>query len=119
MAKAPVDVATPKLELVTCVKKWMSRIADGVDRVWMMLLLDVSTEFDRVQAATLNLQAVSRTRCHHQLVPISDCHYAADFWRSLFHRAEHYPQIPSHPLFRGCTCRLSHIEDLTGRTQYN
>ena len=48
MAKAPVDVATPKLELVTCVKKWMSRIADGVDRVWMMLLLDVSTEFDRV-----------------------------------------------------------------------
>ena len=33
MANAPVEVATPKLELVTCVKKCMSRIADGVDSV--------------------------------------------------------------------------------------
>jgi hypothetical protein len=55
MAKAPVDVATPKLELVTCVKKWMSKIADGVDRVWMMLLHDVSIEFGHVPTATSSL----------------------------------------------------------------
>ena len=39
MAKAPVEVATPKFELVTCVKKWMSRMADGVESVCRMLLL--------------------------------------------------------------------------------
>jgi hypothetical protein len=38
MAMEPVEVATPKLELGTCVRKWMSRIADGVERFWRMLL---------------------------------------------------------------------------------
>jgi hypothetical protein len=33
MANAPVDVATPKFELGTCVRKCMSRIAEGVESV--------------------------------------------------------------------------------------
>jgi hypothetical protein len=42
MANAPVDVATPKLELVTWVRKWMSKIAEGVGSVWIMSLCHVS-----------------------------------------------------------------------------
>jgi hypothetical protein len=56
MAKAPVDVATPKLELVTCVKKWMSRIADGVDRVWIIFLLSVSTRFFSLSNCSFEFQ---------------------------------------------------------------
>jgi hypothetical protein len=52
IANAPVEVATPKLELVTCVKKWMSRIADGVDSVWTMWLREVSTETVHAQSIT-------------------------------------------------------------------
>lgn len=42
MAKAPVEVATPKFELVTCVRKCISSMAEGVESVWIMLLFIVS-----------------------------------------------------------------------------